>query len=69
MALSGTQCPDCKRKVRVRFEQTITGRTVCPDCADALRTGSIVGAMTSSTETGFSVWGMMMRRIRGTSGA
>jgi glutaredoxin len=66
MALSGTRCPDCHRTVRVAFEQTITGRRVCPDCANALRTGSIVRAVSDSVQGGIGVWGMMMRRIRRT---
>jgi hypothetical protein len=67
MGLSGTECPDCHRTVRVPFEQTITGRRVCPDCAHALVTGSAVGAVTGDVGAGFGVWATMMRRVRRTS--
>jgi hypothetical protein len=66
MTLVGRECPDCNRTVKDEFEQTITGREVCPDCAQALRTGSTVGAITSNVGAGFGVWAMMMRRIRRT---
>jgi ribosomal protein S27AE len=36
MGLSGRDCPDCGRRVRKPFEKTVTGRAVCPDCANAL---------------------------------
>jgi hypothetical protein len=48
MALSGSECPDCGRRVREPFEQTITGREVCPDCAKALFMGFAAGAITLS---------------------
>jgi hypothetical protein len=67
MGLSGTQCPDCRRRVRAVFEQTISGRLVCPDCARALATGSAVGAITGDPGSGFGVWATMMRRVRRTS--
>ncbi|NJC69529.1 hypothetical protein HC031_07310 [Planosporangium thailandense] len=66
MTLVGRECPDCKRTVTVEFEQTVTGREVCPDCARALLTGSAVGAITSDVGAGFGVWAMSMRRIRRT---
>jgi hypothetical protein len=67
MALSGTQCPDCRRRVRAALEQTITGRLVCPDCARALASGATVGAITGNVGSGFGVWATMMRRVRRSS--
>ena len=64
MGLSGRDCPDCGRRVREPFEETITGREVCPDCANALRTGSAAGAITGNVGSGFGVWAMLMRKIR-----
>ncbi len=46
MGLSGQ---DCSRSVREPFEKTITGREVCPDCADALFMGSAAGRLFRST--------------------
>jgi hypothetical protein len=67
MALSGRRCPDCGQRVTRPFEKTITGREVCPDCARALVLGSSVGAITGNAGSGFGVWAMIMRRIRGRS--
>ena len=64
MGLSGRKCPDCGRSVREPFEKTITGREVCPDCANALATGSAVGGITGNVGSGYGVWAMLMRRIR-----
>jgi len=64
MGLSGRDCADCGRRVREPFQKTITGREVCPDCADALFTGSAVGAITGDVGSGFGVWAMLMRRVR-----
>jgi hypothetical protein len=66
VALVGRDCPDCNRTVRDEFEETITGREVCPDCAHALRSGATVGAVTSNVGAGFGVWAMLRRRIRRT---
>ncbi len=59
MTISGRECPDCGRTLRVDFEETVTGREVCPDCAKALWFGSAVGAVTDNA----GPWAMMMRRI------
>lgn len=64
MALSGRECPDCGRRVREPFEQTVTGREVCPDCANALFIGSAAGAITGDFGSGVGVWAMLKRRIR-----
>ncbi len=64
MALSGKECPDCGRVVRAKFEETVTGRRVCPDCARALFLGSAVGAITHNAGSGFGVWAMLTRRLR-----
>jgi hypothetical protein len=64
MSLSGRQCPDCGRRVREPFRETITGREVCSDCAHALFMGSGVGAITGNVGSGYGVWAMLMRRIR-----
>jgi hypothetical protein len=64
MSLSGRECPDCRRRIKTPFEQTITGREVCPDCAHALFMGSAAGAVTHDTGAGFGVWAMLMRKVR-----
>lgn len=63
MALSGRDCPDCGRRVPEPFQHTITGREVCPDCADALRSGTLTGVITKSPETGATVWALLMHRL------
>lgn len=64
MGLSGRDCPDCGRRVREPFRETITGREVCPDCANALFMGSAAGSITGDVGSGVGVWAMLMRRIR-----
>jgi DNA-directed RNA polymerase subunit RPC12/RpoP len=64
MALSGRKCPDCGRRVKKPFQETILGREVCPDCAHALFMGSGVGAITGNLAAGYGVWATLMRRIR-----
>ena len=64
MGLSARECPDCHRSVRMTFKKTVTGREVCPDCANALFTGSAAGAITGNVGSGFGVWAMLMRRFR-----
>jgi hypothetical protein len=64
MAFSGRDCPDCARNVREPFEKTITGREVCPDCANALFMGSAAGTITGSVGSGYGVWAMLMHKIR-----
>jgi hypothetical protein len=64
MGLSGRDCPDCGRRVREPFETTVTGRVVCPDCANALFLGSAAGAITGDVGSGFGVRAMLTRRIR-----
>ena len=57
-------CPDCGRRIGVPFEETITGRKVCPDCAKALRLGSGAGAITGNVGAGFGVWAVLMHKLR-----
>jgi hypothetical protein len=64
MGLSSRNCPDCGRSVRVPFEKTITGRDVCPDCANPLFMGSAAGGITGNVGSGYGVWAMLMRKIR-----
>ena len=64
MGLSSRECPDCGRRVRAPFETTVTGREVCPECAQALWTGSAVGAVTGASGTGSGVWAVLMSKIR-----
>ncbi|GGN49528.1 ribosomal protein S27AE [Actinoplanes campanulatus] len=64
MGLSGRDCPDCGRSVREPFEKTVTGREVCPDCANALFMGSAAGVITGDVGSGYGVWAMLMRKIR-----
>jgi hypothetical protein len=64
MGLSGRDCPDCGRRVKEPFEKTVTGRRVCPDCANALFKGSAVGAITGNVGSGYGVLAMLMRKIR-----
>jgi hypothetical protein len=64
MSLSGRECADCGRRVREPFEETITGREVCPDCARALFMGSGAGAITGDVGSGFGVWAMLKRKVR-----
>ncbi len=64
MGLSGRECPDCGRRVQEPFETTVTGREVCPQCAQALWTGSAVGAITGDPGKGFGVWAVLMNKIR-----
>ncbi|MCI4066042.1 hypothetical protein MRQ36_27225 [Micromonospora sp. R77] len=49
------------------FQETITGREVCPDCASALFIGSAAGAITGNIGSGYGVWAMLMRKIRRSS--
>jgi hypothetical protein len=67
MGLSARECPDCRRRVRVPFDKTITGREVCPDCANALALGSAAGVVTGNVGSGYGVWAMLMRKIRRSS--
>lgn len=64
MGLSGRDRPDCGRRVSKPFEKTITGRQVCPDCANALFMGSAAGTITGNVGSGYGVWAMLMRKIR-----
>lgn len=64
MGLSTRECPDCHRRVREPFQKTVTGREVCPDCANALFMGSATGAITGNVGSGYGVWAMLMRKIR-----
>jgi hypothetical protein len=64
VALSARECPDCGRRIREPFEETVTGREVCADCAQALVLGPSVGAITGNVGSGFGVWAMLMRKIR-----
>jgi hypothetical protein len=64
MGLSGRDCPDCGRRIGEPFSTTITGREVCPDCANALLMGSAAGAVTGDVGSGFGVWAMLMRKVR-----
>ena len=64
VGLSGKKCPDCGRLARLPFQETITGRLVCPDCATALRQGSSVGVITGDVGSGLGAWAMLKRRLR-----
>ena len=64
MGLSGKKCPDCDRVVRQPFQETITGRSVCPACATALIQGSSVAVITGDVGSGFGAWAMLKRRLR-----
>jgi hypothetical protein len=64
MPISGFDCPDCDRRVAAEPERTITGREVCPDCAEALRLGTGVGVITRNAGSAFGAWGTLNRRIR-----
>jgi hypothetical protein len=64
MGLSARDCPDCARRVREPFTVTVTGREVCPDCANALFMGSAAGAVTGDVGSGFGVWAVLMRKVR-----
>jgi hypothetical protein len=64
MGLSARECPDCHRSVRDPFQKTITGREVCPDCANVLSMGSAAGVITGKIGSGYGVWAMLMRKIR-----
>jgi hypothetical protein len=74
MRSSTRECPDCHRSVREPFEKTVTGREVCPDCANALFMGTAAGVVTGNVVTGnvgsgyvgsgYGVWAMLMRKIR-----
>ncbi|GAA2537219.1 hypothetical protein GCM10010435_00220 [Winogradskya consettensis] len=64
MSLSGKTCPDCHRRVKAPFQQTVTGREVCPDCANALFMGTAAGVVTGEVGSGFGVWAMLMRKVR-----
>jgi hypothetical protein len=65
MALSGRKCPDCGRSVRQPFQETITGRQVCSDCARSL----ILGAVSVvSGNRGAGVWAMLLEKLRRRSG-
>jgi hypothetical protein len=61
---SGRSCPDCRRKVGKPFEKTITGREVCPDCANALFMGTAAGVVTGDLGSGYGVRAMLMRKVR-----
>jgi len=60
--IGGRNCPDCRRTVGEQFEKTITGREVCPACAEALRLGTAVGVVTGDMGAAFAVHGMRVRR-------
>ena len=64
MGLSGEQCPDCGRRTHEPLVETITGRLVCPDCANALSLGSSAAVITHDTGSGFGVWAMLLRKLR-----
>ncbi len=64
MGLSARECPDCHRRLRTTFKKTVTGREVCPDCANALSTGSAAGVITENGGFGYGIWAMLMRKIR-----
>jgi len=64
MALSGRKCPDCGRRVKKPFQETILGRQVCPDCAHALFMGSRLGAISGDAGAGYGVWAVLMSKIR-----
>ncbi|GAB7051324.1 hypothetical protein [Catenuloplanes indicus] len=67
MGLSGRVCPDCERRVREPFEETILGREVCPDCARALFLASGAGAAAGgSLGVAAGVWSTLLRKIRRT---
>lgn len=68
MALTGRECPDCKRRVKQPFRTTVTGRAVCPDCAEALALGTATAVTTGNAGSGYGVLAMLMRRIRRTPG-
>jgi hypothetical protein len=42
----------------------VTGREVCPDCANALFMGTAAGVITGNVGSGYGVWAMLMRKIR-----
>ncbi|WP_236030403.1 hypothetical protein [Paractinoplanes lichenicola] len=48
------------------FQKTVTGREVCPDCANALFMGTAAGVATGNIGSGYGVLSMLMRRIRRT---
>ncbi|GGK16438.1 hypothetical protein GCM10010124_06300 [Pilimelia terevasa] len=64
MALSGRNCPDCGRRVSRPLQKTMTGRKVCPDCANALAMGSAAGAITGDVGASFGVWAMFKSKVR-----
>jgi hypothetical protein len=64
MRSSTRECPDCRRRVREPFGKTVTGREVCPDCANALFMGTAAGVITGNVGSGYGVWAMLMRKIR-----
>jgi hypothetical protein len=64
MPISGFDCPDCERRVAEEPVRTITGREVCPDCANALFLATGAGVVTSDPGSGAGVWAMLNRRIR-----
>lgn len=66
MPIGSRICPDCQRRVRQPFRTTVTGRLVCPDCADAVTTAAMVGAIDGNPGVAVSVWAMIQRRIRRT---
>jgi hypothetical protein len=63
VALSGRDCPDCGCRVPEPFQHTITGREVCPDCADALCSGTLTGVITKCPEASASVWAVLLHRL------
>jgi hypothetical protein len=67
MALSGKRCPDCDRIVRQPFEETITGRMVCPDCAKSLTFGSTFSVITGEPIEGLAVWAALKNRLKRSS--
>jgi hypothetical protein len=63
VALSGRDCPDCGQRVREPFQYTITGREVCPDCADALRSGTLIGVISKTPEADTTLWSALIHRL------
>lgn len=50
--------------VRESFKKTMTGREVCPDCAQAYQLAEGVAMATGDSGRGAGVWAAMMMRIR-----
>lgn len=66
MPISRRVCPDCGLPKR-DFTETITGRTVCTDCGNALHQGSVVGAVVGMP-AGVGVWQTLMAKLRAATG-